>query len=89
MNAVCCPLFFSETYKVGEQLHGFVVQEVAPVPEYQLTAVKLEHIATGAQHLHVARKDSDNVFWCVVLCTNKYAISSLAVLKGPEPFMRL
>lgn len=58
------------------------MQQVVPVPEYQLTAVKLEHIATGAQHLHVARKDSDNVFGCVVLCATKYSISFLIISKN-------
>lgn len=63
-------LYNAETYQVGQQLQGFVVQQVVPVPEYQLTAVELEHVVTGAQHLHVARKDSNNVFWYVALCTN-------------------
>jgi Zn-dependent M16 (insulinase) family peptidase len=32
------------------------------VPELELTAVHLEHDQTGAQHLHVARNDANNVF---------------------------
>lgn len=59
---------FAEIYQIGQQLHGFIVQQVVPVPEYQLTAVRLEHIVTGAQHLHVARKDSNNVFRYVASC---------------------
>lgn len=60
---------FTEAYQIGQQLHGFVVQHVVPVPELQLTAVGLEHVATGAQHLHVDRKDTNNVFWYAWLCT--------------------
>ncbi|ELU02149.1 hypothetical protein CAPTEDRAFT_179632 [Capitella teleta] len=46
----------------GQQIHGYTVQRVCNVPELHLTAVKLQHDATGAEHLHVARDDSNNVF---------------------------
>ena len=49
-------------YKPGQQLHGYTVQKVACVPELYLTAVKLSHNKTGAEHLHVARDDSNDVF---------------------------
>lgn len=39
----------------------FVVQVVA-VPDLFLTAVKLSHDKTGAQYLHAARDDSNNLF---------------------------
>ena len=35
---------------------------MTPVSDYNLTAVQLTHDQTGAQHLHIARKDSNNVF---------------------------
>ena len=47
--------------KPGEQLFGYTVEKVVPVPEFSITAFYLRH-KTGAQHLHVARQDSDNVF---------------------------
>lgn len=37
-------------------------RRVTPVPEFQLTAVELDHVGTGAQWLHVARLDENNVF---------------------------
>ncbi|XP_064201881.1 presequence protease, mitochondrial isoform X1 [Anguilla rostrata] len=49
-------------YEVGQQIHGFTVKEVTPVPDLCLTAVKLTHDSTGAQYLHVARDDSNNLF---------------------------
>uniref|UniRef100_A0A8D0GC63 Presequence protease, mitochondrial n=1 Tax=Sphenodon punctatus TaxID=8508 RepID=A0A8D0GC63_SPHPU len=49
-------------YKIGEQIHGFTVNQVTAVPELFLTAVKLSHDATGAKYLHVAREDSNNLF---------------------------
>ncbi|OZJ06238.1 hypothetical protein BZG36_00782 [Bifiguratus adelaidae] len=52
----------SQQYKVGDKLHGYSVQEVRNVPELQLLATRLSHEATGAQHLHVTRDDSNNVF---------------------------
>jgi len=46
----------------GDQLYGYTVQSVVPVPEFSLTAISLHHNQTGAQHLHVQRDDSNNVF---------------------------
>uniref|UniRef100_A0A8C4P4Q2 Presequence protease, mitochondrial n=1 Tax=Dromaius novaehollandiae TaxID=8790 RepID=A0A8C4P4Q2_DRONO len=49
-------------YTIGEQIHGFTVEQVTAVPELFLTAVKLSHDNTGARYLHVAREDSNNLF---------------------------
>ncbi|KAL4913451.1 Metalloenzyme, LuxS/M16 peptidase-like protein [Aspergillus aurantiobrunneus] len=48
--------------QVGDQLHGFTVQEKKHVPELHLTAVRLKHDKTHADYLHVAREDKNNVF---------------------------
>ena len=50
----------------GDKQHGYTVQRVIPVPELSLTAIYLQH-TTGAQHLHVERQDSNNVFGYKVL----------------------
>lgn len=47
---------------VGGNLHGFTVQQKKHVPELHLTAVHLKHDRTGADYLHVARDDKNNVF---------------------------
>ncbi|XP_028329334.1 presequence protease, mitochondrial isoform X2 [Gouania willdenowi] len=49
-------------YQVGQKIHGFTVKEVVAVPDLFLTAVKLTHDQTGAQYLHAARDDSNNLF---------------------------
>ncbi|KAG5305800.1 PREP protein, partial [Pseudoatta argentina] len=49
-------------FKKGEVLHGFIVDEVSSVDELFLTAVRLTHLSTGAQYLHLARDDANNVF---------------------------
>lgn len=46
----------------GEQLHGFTLKRCKYVPELQLTALQFEHDKTGADYLHIAREDSNNVF---------------------------
>jgi len=48
--------------QVGEQLHGFTVKRTRNVPELELTALHLQHDKTGAEYLHVARDDKNNVF---------------------------
>ncbi|KAM4687608.1 presequence protease, mitochondrial [Discoglossus pictus] len=49
-------------YKPGDTIHGFTVNEVTSVPDFFLTAVKLNHEDTGAKYLHIAREDSNNLF---------------------------
>lgn len=41
---------------------GVSSPQVAVVPDLFLTAVKLTHDKTGAQYLHAARDDSNNLF---------------------------
>ncbi|KAI7860572.1 peptidase M16C associated-domain-containing protein [Circinella umbellata] len=53
---------FSKSLTPGDRLHGYQVQQVRQVPELELTAIALQHEATGAQHLHIDRDDSNNVF---------------------------
>uniref|UniRef100_A0A3P9ILL0 Presequence protease, mitochondrial n=1 Tax=Oryzias latipes TaxID=8090 RepID=A0A3P9ILL0_ORYLA len=48
--------------QLGQKIHGFTVREVVEVPDLFLTAVKLSHDQTGAQYLHAARDDSNNLF---------------------------
>ncbi len=33
-----------------------------PIEDFHMVAVKLEHDKTGAEHLHIARDDQNNVF---------------------------
>ena len=46
----------------GENIHGFTLKRTKHVPELQLTALHLEHDQTGAEYLHIARDDKNNVF---------------------------
>lgn len=46
----------------GEKIHGFTLKRKKQVPELELTALHLEHDKTGAEYLHVARDDRNNVF---------------------------
>ncbi|KAK8079248.1 hypothetical protein PG994_003055 [Apiospora phragmitis] len=48
--------------KPGEKLHGFTLLRTKHVPELELTALHLQHDKTGADYLHIARDDSNNVF---------------------------
>lgn len=46
----------------GEKLHGFTLERTKYIPELQLTAFHFNHDRTGAEYLHVARDDKNNVF---------------------------
>ncbi|KAK1770550.1 Metalloenzyme, LuxS/M16 peptidase-like protein [Phialemonium atrogriseum] len=52
----------SQLPKPGEKLHGFTLLRTKHVPELELTALHLRHDKTGAEHLHISRDDSNNVF---------------------------
>ncbi|KAK9416080.1 putative Metalloenzyme, LuxS/M16 peptidase-like protein [Seiridium unicorne] len=52
----------SQYPKPGEQVHGFTLLKTKHVPELELTALHLKHDKTGADYLHIARDDSNNVF---------------------------
>eukprot|EP00127_Corallochytrium_limacisporum_P001314 Clim_evm4s51 gene=Clim_evmTU4s51 len=49
-------------YKEGDNVGAYTITGVQEVPELQLTAITAKHNTTGTEHLHVARKDSNNVF---------------------------
>lgn len=46
----------------GDVIHGYRVETVEEVAELCLTAYRLRHTRTGAEHLHISRDDSNNVF---------------------------
>ncbi|KOS17100.1 Mitochondrial presequence protease [Escovopsis weberi] len=46
----------------GSKIHGFTLVRAKHVPELELTALQLQHDKTGADYLHIARDDSNNVF---------------------------
>ncbi|KAI1340901.1 Metalloenzyme, LuxS/M16 peptidase-like protein [Xylariaceae sp. FL0016] len=52
----------SQYPKPGEKLHGFTLLRTKHVPELELTALHLQHDKTGADYLHIARDDTNNVF---------------------------
>lgn len=48
--------------QVGQEIEGFVVKEVRPITDFQLTGIRLEHQKSGADYLHIDRNDTNNVF---------------------------
>lgn len=57
-------------YPIGLKIHGFSIENVLPIPEFSLVAVKLKHTRTGLEHLHLdSPQDKNNVF-SVALKTN-------------------
>ncbi|KAK2608734.1 Mitochondrial presequence protease [Conoideocrella luteorostrata] len=52
----------SQYPRPGDKLYGFTLVRSKHVPELELTALHLQHDKTGADYLHIAREDSNNVF---------------------------
>lgn len=53
-----------ENLTVGKEYEGFKVKSIQEVGDLALTTVRLSHIKTGADYLHISREDANNVF-CV------------------------
>ncbi|KAF9431589.1 Mitochondrial presequence protease [Entomortierella beljakovae] len=58
----CLANLASESWKPGKSVHGYTVIETRHIKELELDAIKLKHEKTGAEHLHISRDDSNNVF---------------------------
>lgn len=52
----------SKAVQPGKVIHGFMVNEVEHVKEYNMTAYHLVHEKTKTEYLHLERDDSNNVF---------------------------
>lgn len=52
----------AKQFKEGDSVHGYRVKQVEDISDFHMVAVKLEHEKTGAEHLHLARDDQNNVF---------------------------
>ncbi|XP_015916977.1 presequence protease, mitochondrial isoform X2 [Parasteatoda tepidariorum] len=52
----------STKFKPDNSILGYSVKKVEEISELNLTAILLEHKSTGAEHLHLACDDSNNVF---------------------------
>jgi hypothetical protein len=48
--------------KINDKIHGFVVENISDVEEYELKCFELSHEKTGAKHLHVYANDTNNLF---------------------------
>ena len=57
-NATSIP---STSLQVNDELHGFRVQSVTPVPGIRANAIQLEHIKSGARLLHIHAADEENL----------------------------
>lgn len=49
-------------FKKGENHHGFEVQNIQKIEDFNLTAIMLRHTKTKAEYLHLYRNDGNNVF---------------------------
>lgn len=49
-------------FKVGEQISGYKILRVEQIEDIKSILYQLEHIATGARHIHLASRDRENTF---------------------------
>ncbi|MBE9537312.1 MAG: insulinase family protein [Proteobacteria bacterium] len=48
--------------KVGDKKYGFTCEQVEELPDLRATLIRLEHEETGAEHIHFASEDENNLF---------------------------
>ena len=46
----------------GAELFGYRVKRAAALPDIASVLYELEHVATGAQHIHISNQDKENAF---------------------------
>src|SRR3989339_8635 len=46
----------------GSELFGYRVKRIVALPEIASVFYELEHVATGAQHIHISNRDKENAF---------------------------
>ncbi|VVC33629.1 Peptidase M16, C-terminal,Metalloenzyme, LuxS/M16 peptidase-like,Peptidase M16, N- [Cinara cedri] len=63
----------TNSFQVGQEIEGFIVQEVRPINDFQLTALRLQHQKSGADYLHIDRNDTNNVFSVAFRTTPKHS----------------
>lgn len=49
-------------YEIDNVIEGFKVNQVATIEEMFLRAIRLTHLESGSEYLHLQRDDSNNVF---------------------------
>ncbi len=52
----------ADSVESGQVLSGHVVKRTVPLPAISCLLVELEHIGTGARHVHIAAPDAENTF---------------------------
>lgn len=63
----------NSSFQVGQEIEGFVVKEIRPITDFQLTALRLQHQKSGADYLHIDRNDTNNVFSVAFRTTPKHS----------------
>lgn len=66
-------------FKILFKCFNSALSQVVAVPDLFLTAVKLTHDKTGAQYLHAARDDSNNLFRLVSMCRQRLFVVSFSL----------
>ncbi len=48
--------------KIGDELFGFKLMDISPLPEYQALGIYAQHRASGAEVFHLLNTDEENLF---------------------------
>jgi presequence protease len=48
--------------KIGQEIHGYRIDRIRALEEINAIVYRLEHIGTGARHLHISNHDRENTF---------------------------
>ncbi|MGD9006579.1 MAG: peptidase M16, partial [Desulfobacteraceae bacterium] len=47
---------------IGDELFGYQVESITALDEINAVLYRLQHTATGAQHVHISTRDRENTF---------------------------
>ncbi len=53
---------FNPDLKTGDHISGYQIIKIVALPEIKSFFYELEHLSTGARHIHISSEDSENTF---------------------------
>jgi len=52
----------SAGFKTGQEICGYKIKRITPLENIDADMIQLEHLKTGAKHIHISNKDKENTF---------------------------
>ncbi len=52
----------SAEFRTGQEICGYKIRKITPLENIDADMIQLDHLETGARHIHISNKDKENTF---------------------------